>query len=146
MKKTIHYRLYSGALGAISIFLLLSCMEKYPVILDSEEKESFFYSEREGIYSEGKPVFILDKYRHQLSINPKRLQYRIQTDSQDTCLNIIMDKKPKTTGVHITVRTEFILNGNPGNCVSVMECSRILDNRYWLWDSGAMTGIILSLN
>lgn len=146
MKEKTRYRIFSGALGMISLILLLSCMEKFPVILDSEEKENFFYSEREGIYSEGKPVFILDKYRHQESVNQKRLQYRIQTDSQDTCLNIIMDKKPKTTGIHITVRTEYHLNGNPGSSVSVMECSRILDNRYWLWDSGSMTGIILSLN
>lgn len=145
MKKRNENTLFFLLLITAAFLFPESCRERYPVVLDTAEKEQFFYSETEGIYSEGEPLFLFDESLHQQSCNPKRLQYRFQTDIQDSCLNVIMETKPKTTGVHITTHIELIGGGKSVTNISVMECSKIMDDKYWLWDSYTATGVIIRL-
>ena len=64
--------------------------------IDSLEKEIFLRETREGIYRNGAPLFLYSERYHQKAHNQDRLQFRIQTDEQDTCLNIIPQKRRST--------------------------------------------------
>ena len=130
----------------ISLLLILcaaSCRER-AIEIDSLEKELFLREEAEGIYKDGKALFLFNQKLHQKAVNPKRIQYRIQTDEQDTCLNVIMGAIPETAGAHITTSIDF---RSPGDLISSMnhlECSRVSTDKIWLWNSGSLTGLILN--
>ena len=130
----------------ISLLLILcaaSCREN-AIEIDSLEKELFLREEAEGIYKDGKALFLFNKGRHKKAVNSMRHQYRIQTDEQDTCLNVMMEAIPETAGEHITTSIDFRSPGELISNMSHLECSRISDNRIWLWNSGNLTGIILN--
>lgn len=129
----------------ISLLLILcaaSCREK-AIAIDSLEKELFLREEAEGIYKNGKALFLFNQELHQKAVNPKRIQYRIQTDEQDTCLNVIMGAIPETAGAHITTSIDFRSPGELISSMSHLECSRVSTDKIWLWNSGSLTGLIL---
>ena len=129
----------------ISLLFILcaaSCREK-AIEIDSLEKEQFLREEAEGIYKNGKALFLFNQELHQKAVNPKRIQYRIQTDEQDTCLNVIMGAIPETAGAHITTSIDFRSPGELISSMSHLECSRVSTDKIWLWNSGSLTGLIL---
>ena len=124
---------------------IISCRENV-IQIDSLEKELFLQENTEGVYRNGKPLFQFKETSHQKAVNSSRLQYRIQTDEQDTCLNIILDALPRSAGVHITTSIDY---RSPGELISGMshfECSRREENRLWLWSSDNLTGIIVDIS
>lgn len=135
----------TAAATILLVFSLQSCRENV-IQIDSVEKKMFLQESLEGIYSNGAPLFQFKGTYHQKAVNSFRLQYRIQTDEQDTCLNIILDALPKSAGVHITTYVDY---RSPGELISDMshfECSRIQDDRLWLWNSDNLTGIIMDIS
>lgn len=148
MSKKLYYQKMTKTIKLIPISLLLilcaaSCREN-AIEIDSLEKELFLREEAEGIYKDGKALFLFNQGRHQKALNSMRHQYRIQTDEQDTCLNVMMEAIPETAGEHITTSIDFRSPGELISNMSHLECSRISDNRIWLWNSGNLTGIILN--
>lgn len=128
---------------AASLLCICSCRDLV-IEIDSPEKESFLLETREGIYRRGESLFVFDSGRHQKAVNTSRIQYRIQTDIQDTCLNITLDAIPQGAGVHITTSIDY---RSPGELISSMnrlECSRIETDKLWLWSPETLTGIIIS--
>ncbi len=113
--------------------------------IDSLEKEIFLRETREGIYRNGAPLFLYSERYHQKAHNQDRLQFRMQTDEQDTCLNIILDAIPRNAGVHITTSIDYRSPGELISSMSHLECSRADDDKLWLWSSGNLTGIILDI-
>ena len=71
------------------------------------EKEMFVKETEEGIYKEGRPLFKYKESHHQKALNPKRIQYRIQTDEQDTCLNATMEAVTGSAGLHTTPYIDY---------------------------------------
>lgn len=133
---------------AIPVILLLFCCtacRDNAIEIDSMEKETFLNQNREGIYRNGNPLFVFNASRHQKASNSARLQYRMQTDEQDTCLNITLEAIPKSSGVHITTSIDY---RSPGELISSMnhlECSKVQKNRLWLWNPDNLTGIIMDI-
>lgn len=125
------------------LVLLAACTDS--VEIDSPEKEFFMNNETLGLYQMGKPIFTLNPARHQESFNINRKQYRIQTDEQDTCLNVILETYPKSLGVHISTMTDYRDPGNIITNITLLECSKIYDNKIWLWDKKSELGIIIPL-
>ncbi|HIZ87153.1 MAG TPA: hypothetical protein IAC03_03210 [Candidatus Coprenecus pullistercoris] len=122
-----------------------SCREKV-IEIDSLEKEIFLMESDEGIYRNGEPLFLFRDDRHQKALNPDRIQYRIQTDEQDTCLNVTMEALPGSAGVHITTSIDYRSPGDPISSMSHLECSRMADGRIWLWSPESLTGIIMDIS
>ena len=129
---------------ALVLIWAVSCNERY-IEIDSIEKELFLRESAEGIYKNGEPLFLYSTERHQKATNQRRVQYRIQTDEQDTCLNIILDAIPRNAGVHITTSIDYRSPGELISSMSHLECSRADDDKLWLWSSGNLTGIILDI-
>ena len=125
------------------ILCATSCGEK-AIEIDSLEKELFLREEAEGIYKDGKALFLFNQERHQKAVNSNRIQCRIQTDEQDTCLNVTMATVPETAGAHITTSIDFRSPGELRSNMSHLECSRISADKIWLWNSGNLTGIIVN--
>lgn len=123
----------------------VSCRERY-IEIDSMEKEMFLKETEEGIYKEGQPLFKYKESHHQKALNPKRIQYRIQTDEQDTCLNVTMEAVPGSAGLHITTSIDYRSPGELISSMSHLECSRVADDKIWLWNSGSLTGVILDIS
>lgn len=127
------------------IFVGFASCREYPVHLDSPEKELFFYSEQEGLYSKGIPLLIYNNSIHQRAFNKRRKQYRFQTDMQDIYMNISLETIPQNAGTYLNTNLDF---RSPEHAISnsiTMECSKIQKNKYWFWDSGTKTGVILIL-
>ncbi len=128
----------------VMLFCLSSCAETV-IEIDSAEKESFLKESREGIYRRGSSLFVFDEDRHQKAFNQSRIQYRIQTDVQDTCLNITLDAIPSSAGVHITTSIDYRSPGELISSMSRLECSRMDEYKLWLWSPESLTGIIIGL-
>lgn len=134
----------TAAAIALLVLSIQACRENV-IQIDSQEKGLFLQESQEGLYRNGSTLFQFKETAHQKAVNPARLQYRIQTDEQDTCLNIILDALPKSAGVHITTSIDY---RSPGELISNMghfECSRIQNDRLWLWSSDNLTGIIMDI-
>ena len=133
--------------AAAALLLIYGSSYREQIIqIDSIEKEVFLRESREGVYRNGKPLFQFDNGHHQKAVNSSRLQYRIQTDEQDTCLNVMLEALPKSAGVHITTSIDY---RSPGELISGMnhlECSRLEGKRLWLWSSDNLTGVIINLD
>lgn len=128
---------------AMAMVFLHSCRENI-IEIDSVEKEIFLRESAEGIYKEGKALFLYREDYNQKAVNPRRVQYRIQTDEQDTCLNVTLEALPATPGVHVTTSVDY---RSPGDLISSMthlECSRMDNNKIWLWDRDKLIGIIIN--
>ena len=133
------------AIGLLACMGTNSCNKEF-IEIDSIEKEMFLGEEREGIYKNGEPLFIYSENTHQKALNPRRVQYRIQTDEQDTCLNVTLESLPERTGTHTTTSIDY---RSPGELISSMnhlECSKITRDRIWLWNSSSLTGVILDIS
>lgn len=146
MKKNSRY--YRGPAYIIMLLTAIvlctdSCRELV-IEIDSPEKESFLMETREGIYRGGRSLFVFDSERHQKAINTSRIQYRIQTDAQDTCLNITLDAIPQGAGVHITTSIDYRSPRDLISSMSRLECSRMESDKLWLWSPETLTGIIIS--
>ena len=128
--------------ASIIVFCIASCREK-AIEIDSLEKELFLREDAEGIYKDGKALFLFNQDRHQKALNSMRHQYRIQTDEQDTCLNVMVEALPETAGTYITTSIDFRSPGEPISNMSHLECSRVNQDKVWLWNSGSLTGLIL---
>ena len=133
------------ALILSTLVLAVSCKEK-AIEIDSLEKEIFLRETREGLYRNGKAMFLYQSELHQKATNPRRIQYRRQTDEQDTCLNVAMDALPESPGVHITTSIDYRSPGDLISNMSHLECSRIYEDKIWLWNSGSLTGLILNIS
>lgn len=126
----------------LSAIALHSCRENI-IEIDSLEKERFLREDQEGIYKNGKALFLYRESHNQKALNPQRIQYRIQTDEQDTCLNVALEALPGNTGVHITTSIDYRSPGELISNMSNLECSRIENSRIWLWNKDNLTGIII---
>lgn len=132
----------SIAVTLAALLLLSSCRENV-IEVDSLEKELFLKESAEGIYRNGTALFRYNEQRHQRAANPGRLQFRIQTDGQDTCLNVIMEAIPRNAGLHITTSIDYRSPGELISNMSHLECSRIDGTKIWLWSRDNFTGIII---
>lgn len=135
-----------SVLTILSLAVITSCKEPFPVRIDSKEKEFFlYYSEEEGLYSKGQPLLIYNASTHQRTDNRKRRQYRFQTDLQEIYMNIYLEKIPKETGVKINTNLDFRSPEHAISNANTMECSKIVQDKFWLWDASTKTGVILKL-
>lgn len=126
----------------ITVAIMHSCRENV-IEIDSLEKELFLRESQEGIYKEGKALFLYRESHNQKALNPKRIQYRIQTDEQDTCLNVALEALPESAGAYVTTSIDYRSPGELISNMSHLECSRMEDSRIWLWNRDNLTGIIL---
>lgn len=140
---TISNKTASTVAGLVLTILCTASCRDNLIEIDSPEKESFLRETTEGIYKNGKSLFKFDTEHHQKAVNPDRVQYRIQTDEQDTCLNVTLEALPGSPGVHITTSIDYRSPGELISSMSSLECSRVSDNKIWLWSPDSRTGIIL---
>lgn len=143
MKHNLMWKTLTVATALVLIWAV-SCNERY-IEIDSIEKELFLRESAEGIYKNGEPLFLYSAERHQKATNKRRVQYRIQTDEQDTCLNVTMEAIPENTGSYITTAIDYRSPGELISSMSLLECSRRTDRYIWLWNSSSLTGIILDI-
>ena len=128
--------------------VLLLCLLFFPtscrkVVIDSEEKDYFLNCQQIGIYPEGLPLFTYNEARHQMCTNPSRGVFRIQTNAQDTCLNISLKDNPSREGDRTTAEMNYIYSNDRIENLIQFECSKISGKKLWLWDGLSKTGIII---
>ena len=128
-------------LFAILLLASVSCREE--IAIDSLEKMLFMKQDTVGLYNLGDKTFKYNSQLHQQSYNLSRKQYRLQTDEQDSCLNVIFEKYPQNTGDIITTSLDYRDTRNIINHTVDYECSKIVHNQIWLWNKKDLVGIIL---
>lgn len=131
----------SAVLVLLMLPAVLSCRK---VVIDSQEKEQFLIHSEIGFYPEGTPRFIYDESTHQMCTNPSRGQFRIQTSSQDTCLNIVMEKNNLSEGETVLSQLDYYDDNLKTSDQIELECSKKDDGKMWLWDGYTKTGLIIS--
>lgn len=131
-------------LSVLTALLACTACREDVIMIDSLEKEMFLRESTEGIYRNGEALFKFNPQSHQRAANPGRMQYRIQTDGQDTCLNVILDALPQSAGVHITTSIDYRSPGKLVSSMSHLECSRKDGDLIWLWSAENYTGIIIN--
>lgn len=127
-------------LFTVLLLCATSCLQE--VKIDSLEKEIFINNDRIGIYN-GDNSFTFNPLLHQESYNVKRKQFRLQTDEQDSCLNVILAKYPKNTGNSVPVNIDYRDPRTIINNTADYECSKISHNKIWLWNKKGRIGIII---
>lgn len=131
-----------AVLSAAVLVVLFSCRPNR-VIVDSPEKRSFLNSSEYGFYRDGMPVLLYDAGRHQSSLNPRRNQYRIQTENQSELGLCEFEAQPRSVGLNVLTRCCLISGEPAGELYLMMECSRISQDAYWFWNSDNRFGIIV---
>lgn len=132
-------------LFAVMALFPVSCRERHVVRVDSPEKVSFLEETECGLYVEGHPVFVYDRDRHQKASNPQRRQGRIQTNEQDTCLNVVLECIPESPEDGITAVLEYFGAASIRSEHLVVECSKVAGRKLWLWSAEDRTGIIMEI-
>jgi len=123
------------------ISLMTSCRK---IVIDSREKELFLNCSEVGFYPLGTPRFTYSERMHQMCRNPKRGLFRIQTNIQDTCMNIILEYSPSNEGDLLIADLDYY---DPEERITdryQFECSKLFGTRIWLWENYTKTGIILT--
>ncbi len=145
MKRSITYRYgYWTALLVVLILLAsLSSCERIKIVIDSEQKRAFLASEKEGYYRNDAAVLLFDEDLHQKSFNKKRKQFRLQSDDQNEFMNIEMEALPKSEGVHILTKFHYKTKGSGLSITLLLECSKLSDEKIWLWDKENKIGLIV---
>ena len=128
-------------LFAILLLASVSCREE--IKIDSLEKMVFMSQDTIGLYNMGLRTFLFDPQLHQQSYNLSRRQYRLQTDEQDSCLNVIFEQYPEDKGDIITTSLDYRDTRTVINNTAGYECSKIRDNKIWLWNKEELIGIII---
>ncbi len=127
----------------IAFGIFSSCKEEVIIVVDSMQKRDFLSSDRPGYYLDGKPMFLLSDSLHQVCNNHSRKLFRVQTNEQDTSLNVILESIPNNIGVHILTTVTYLDPSNKSTNKIMMECSQMTEERVWFWDPQTYTGIIL---
>lgn len=131
-------------LSAITIILsLLTSISCRKVVIDSKEKEKFLTFTEMGFYPEGEPRFTYDENNHQKCINQTRGTFRIQTNTQDTCLHVALDSDPYE-GEMVMSELDYSDSEIRISDQFEFECSKKTDGKMWLWDGYTKTGLIVS--
>ena len=128
------------------LFVLLSvafvsCSDS--IVLDSPEKQIFVDSSVEGLYEDGLPIFTYNSENHQIAFNEKRKMFRLQTDEQDSVLNVIFVQYPLKLGAVVPIRIEYRTPVDVFSSESNFELSRHDKNYIWLWDRRHKTGLVV---
>ena len=126
----------------IFVIFFFSCNPP-EIKIDSKEKEKFLFSTEVGFYLGGKGEILYDKETHQISTNRKRKQIRIQNDTQTEFVDINMQNRPHSLGVHTIIDFHILNNGEISSFSQLYECSKINSEYYWLWNSETKTGFII---
>ncbi|MBQ0006787.1 MAG: hypothetical protein KBS57_05230 [Alistipes sp.] len=113
------------------------------VVIDSEEKDIFLNRQHIGIYTGGAALFIYNETKHQMCTNSSRGVFRIQTISQDTCLNISLKENPSRKGDLIMAEIDYSDPTDRMEDLIQFECSGMSGNKLWLWNGHSKTGIII---
>ncbi len=113
------------------------------VVIDSEEKDIFLHRQQIGIYTGGAELFIYNETKHQMCTNSSRGIFRIQTNSQDTCLNIALKGSPSRKGDFIMAELDYSDSGDRMEDMIQFECSKMSGDKLWFWDAYSKTGIII---
>lgn len=143
-KKTGYISLIPIIMTVITL-LISGCHDKPEIIIDSQEKEAFLGAGSPGLYIGGERAFIYREEAHQRASNESRKQVRIQTNKQDTILNVSIEKYPASIGVHISTSIDYRASGKKMELISLMECSKIEHGKGWFWDPEAKFGLILQI-
>lgn len=129
--------------AAVGVLLGLHSCRPDRIVVDSPEKRSFLNATDYGFYREGRPVLLYDAGRHQFSLNPRRNQYRIQTEDQTELGVCGFDAQPRSVGLNVLTRYRLITGEPSGELYLMMECSRISRDAYWFWNAENSLGIIV---
>jgi len=113
------------------------------VEIDSSEKQVFLNHSAIGFYPGGVPRFTYQENIHQTCSNPSRHLFRIQTNIQDTCMNIALENRPSFEGNMVMSDLDYYDAGIRVTDKFEFECSRISDGKMWLWDGYTKTGVII---
>ncbi len=129
----------------VMIPVLISSCHNDPVVIDSDEKMKFLESSAQGYYSNGVEIFIYKDTLHQRCLNINRRSFRIQTNTQDSCLSLILDNMPNNLGVHIMASVNYFDTSKQLSSKLLLECSKIEQNKIWLWDAHGKNGFIIAV-
>lgn len=127
----------------LCVAFLCSCRENEVVIYSPEKDHFVNQCNTPGYYVAGAAKFVYQPFNHQYSSNLARKLYRIQTNQQDSCLNVVMETIPSDIGVHIMTTIDYFDPETRESITLLMECSKFSSSKIWLWDSEAKRGIIL---
>lgn len=121
--------------------LFFSCAKKSKLI-DSPLKQEFVENcVLLGLYTDSKPIYVYDEHLYQMSVNPQRKSFRLQTDIQSTYLNITIDKIVDEGGF-VTVKLERFASGKDVHTVCKMQCLKASPECLWLWDEERSISVI----
>ncbi len=107
----------------------------------SASKISFESQSSLGAYVQTSPAFLYNKFRHQKSIGSDF--YRIQTDTQDTCV-MCRWKKGSDDQMQLSVHTiglEDVVKSGDYDAKIVKRVGR----KYWLWADDVKLGFIIEI-
>ncbi len=104
-------------------------------------REAFEQQTEYGVYRQSLPCFVYNKTNHQIS--ETEYSYRIQTDSQDSCLMCCWSANQAeqfTLSVHSASLGKLLPSGD----YQVVLLKRN-NRKSWLWDAQQETGFIIEM-
>lgn len=104
-------------------------------------REAFEQQTEYGVYRQSFPCFVYNKTNHQIS--ETEYSYRIQTDSQDSCLMCCWSANQAeqfTLSVHSASLGKLLPSGD----YQVVLLKRN-NRKSWLWDAQQETGFIIEM-
>jgi len=131
-------------LMTLTLLLLITAASCRKVEIDSQEKETFLTFTKIGFYPAGEPRFTYRDSVHQMCLNSSRGLFRIQTNIQDTFMNIVLDDNPYECRMVLS-ELDYYDHSIRTTDKFEFECSKKTDDKIWLWDGYTKTGIIISV-
>lgn len=108
------------------------------------EQALFLSMSTPGMYCDGSPVVVYDKYEHQLSTMSDGSSFRIQTDNLSQVVYFGISSVPaEGTEVEVSIVSEGFPTISQGT--SIYECIKSENGSSWLWHDETRTGIIVPM-
>ena len=139
-------------LFVVATTMAVSCPQPTPpeppepvVDTKSEERKQLESAYVEGLYLKGKCALAYDLATFQRAANPKRRNYRIQSDDQSRYLNVFYnDVLPQQVDDEVECEIHYKLGESESTTLIVkLVVLKATDEYLWLWNEFQKVGIIV---
>ena len=107
-----------------------------------QQREALALTDGIGVYRNGTSLYLFDKAKHQLSVNPDELCFRIQDDTGKQYVEFVLESMPADaqTPVRLSLKNNVGLNDAVLEDVVLLRSE---SNGLWLWSDGEHMGFVL---
>lgn len=125
------------------LFLCMACQDdnEIPGDVPAEGERIFLNLSEYGLYSNGRPVVVFDKTKHQMARTRDGKSFRLQSDLQEIYFHSTFSDKPeKGKDINCTLHCRGIdAVASDDYSMKVLKCD---GQKAWLWNEEQEIGII----